>query len=244
MIKKRLTQLEIKKIRSLVESGTSLKIISNIIHKSKCTIYPYFRKFKGRTYFPIRIETDKHESMGEMLGIFASDGNYFKTKDYHHRVFFFFGPLEIERMEEVKLMLTLLLNKKPIQAKRDNLLILYYCSKLLITFIQKYLDWIPGKKTYSVKLKNKKFCRHFIKGFIRGCFDSDGYISKKQISFSSVSSDLVSDISKSLHTLHIKHTITCYQDKRPNRKLIHRAHILKADSKKFMRLIKPRKRMK
>lgn len=120
MIKKRLTKKEIDYIKQLIESGSSLNEIVKITGKSKTTIYYHFRNIKGKTYSSITINEKDHEHIGEFIGLFAGDGNFFKTNQYHYRVFIFFGPDELYRVTTTKEMLIKLFSKSPIEAKRKN----------------------------------------------------------------------------------------------------------------------------
>ena len=241
MIKKRLTKNEIEKIKSLVRSGKSLNYISQLMSKSKTTIYYYSKQIKGPMYFPIKINFKDMEPIGEFMGLFAGDGNFHKTKQYHYRVYLFFGPDEKEFMEKIEFLLFKLFNKKPIRSQRKNLLILYYCSKELIQFIKSYLLWDKNtKKTYSVHLMHRDYPDQFKIGFLRGNVDSDGYISEKKIIFDSVSGKLIEDIMFFLDYFDISYGHYIYNDSRGNRKPIHHVNIRKKDHLKFLKLVKPK----
>lgn len=245
MIKKRLTKKEFEYLKHLIASGFSLNKIIKLTDKSKTTIYYHFRKIKGKTYSSIKIDEKDQLHIGEFMGIFAADGNFFKTKQYHYRVFLFFGPEEEERKNQVKGFLTRLFAKSPIESNRSNLLILYYCSKPLYEFIKEYLVWNKGgKKTYSISLREKNFSNDFKIGFLRGNIDSDGYISKRKISFASVSEKLMDNIMVFLNNLDISYTKGIHNDKRPNRKTIYYVDISKKNHEKFLNVIKPRKKVR
>ena len=187
MIKKRLTKKEIEQLKHLVSSGFSINQIAKSIGKSKTTIYYHFRKIKGKTYSPISINNKLQEQIGEFIGIFAADGNFSKTRQYHYRVLLFFGPDEERRKNQIKYLLTQLFSKSPIEANRENLLILCYCSRQLYEFIIEYLGWNKEMpKTYTVTLREREYSSKFKIGFLRGNVDSDGYLSKDKICFASV----------------------------------------------------------
>lgn len=190
-----------------------------------------------------KINYNKEEIIGELMGLFAGDGNYFKTKNYHHRVFLFFGPDEGKFREEVYDVLFILFNKYAIKLRRKNLLILLYISRDIIDFIHNYLEWDKDlKKTYSVKLINQKYSKEFKIGFVRGSVDSDGHVSKKvkKINFASVSEGLINNIKQFLEDLDIEFHIHTYSDKRENRKPVHHINVKSKHYCKFIELIKPR----
>jgi len=242
MIKKRLNKKEIANIKKLVKSGSSLNKISKLTNKSKTTVYYYFRKFKGRTISPIKINTKNKEFVGEFIGLFAGDGCMYKTKDYNYRTYLHFNKTEKKFVEDlIGKVLVKLFEKEPMIFKPGNRLNLCYCSKGIHQFISEYLVWDQNyRKTYSVRLKEGKYGKQFIIGFIRGSLDSDGYFSKNKISFATVSPGLKKNIIEFLDILSITHTVRLYKEKRKNRKGIYHITVWKKDHNKFINLIKPR----
>jgi hypothetical protein len=244
MIKVRLTGEELKQINSLIKEGCSLKKIAKQTGKSKTTIYHHFMKIRGKTNIPVSIDIKNQDSLGYFIGFFAGDGYFFKSKGYNYRIFLFFGPNEINLKNQVKTMLTLLFNKEPCEAKEENMLILYYSSKEISLLIKDYLYWKDKtQKTYSVCLKKRSYSTDFKIGFLRGCIDSDGHISKNKLVFSSVSVELIKNIGTFLDDLHILNNYYINKDKRPNRKAVHNIFIRKRNHQLFLDIINPIKRV-
>ena len=240
---KRLTNSELKKINVLIEKGNSLNKIHKELNKSKTTIYYHFRKRKGLTTKRIEKINKDEKLLGEFLGLFAGDGYLDKTKDYKYRIFLFFNKKKEKEYTNllIKNVLLELFNKKPMVIDRKNVIALTYYSKIIYKLVNEYLNWDKSnKKTYSIELRNKKHSVEFMKGFIRGSLDSDGYLSKNKISFATVSPGLAEDISLFLTKLGIKHSKTLLKEKRENRKDIFHLFISRYDHKKFMETIKPR----
>lgn len=185
--------------------------------------------------------------LGEFLGLFAGDGNLFKTKTYNYRSFLFFGPDEFEFMNKIKKLLTISFNQKPIEGKRKDktgriyLFYLFYCSKRVFYLVKHFLIWNKLQvKTYSVHLREENYSDQFKIGFLRGCFDSDGHISKKTIMFASVSKELIRDVTNFLDHFKIEYNCRLNKDKRSNRKDIYHIVLRKKHHSVFINLIEPR----
>ena len=95
-------------------------------------------------------------------------------------------------------------------------------------------------KTYTVRLKKMQNNLKFNIGFLRGCLDSDGYMDKSRIQFSSVSEKLIRDIAHILKKLKIEFSIYEYKEKRKNRKNIFHIYIKKDYQDKFIKIVNPR----
>ncbi len=239
---KKILPKELVRLKSLVEEGKSLNQISQILARGKTTIYYHFKKIKGRTFEPINIVLNNDELIGEFLGLFAGDGSLFKTTNYHYRTYLHFNSTEeIFVHDLIENVLVKLFGKEPMVFTRKNAINLCYYSKNIHKFIREYLEWDPDRpKTYSVRLKNKDHSVDFIKGFIRGSLDSDGYLSSNRISFATVSTGLKDNIVDFLIKLEIIPSVRLYKEKRSNRVDIYHISILKKDHEKFLRIILPR----
>lgn len=243
MSKNRLSLAELKQIADLVSKGMSINSISKELNKSKTTVYYHFRKIKGRTVSPVTIGSEDDELIGEFIGLFAGDGCVYKTRNYSYRTYLCFNVDEKSFVEDlIENVLIKLFGKRPMIFVRESNLNLCYCSKNIHSFLGEYLAWDKtSRKTYSVRLKSKNFSDKFIIGFIRGCLDSDGYLSDKKIEFATVSSGLMQNIGDFLDKIGISHSVRLYREKRENRKDIYHINILKKDFNRFLGLIKPRK---
>ena len=238
----RLNDIEINQIFRLIKEGKSLNKISRLLNKSKSTVYYHFRKFKGRTVNPISLKSNDEELIGEFIGLFAGDGYANKTIAFHYRIYLFFNITERKFVNDlVKNVLVKLFGKEPNIFRQKNALVLFYCSKEIHYLINNYLVWDKKyRKTYSIQLKNRDQSDEFIKGFLRGCLDSDGYLSPKKICFSTVSKELIEDISIFLTKLNISNKVTRYKEKRKNRKDIYNITLSRLDHYKFLKIINPR----
>jgi hypothetical protein len=242
MNKIRLTKKELKEITRLIKKGKSLNSIGKLTDKSKTTIYYHFRKIKGRTFYPIKVNTQNEELVGEFIGLFAGDGCADKTEICQYRTYLCFNITEEVFVKDlIENVLINLFGKKPMIFKPENKLNLCYYSKNIHKLIDTYLVWNKdSRKTHSIRLRKKNYSNKFIIGFIRGCLDSDGYLSDKKITFASSSPYLIEDIKKFLEHLNIQHSYHIYKEKRTNRVDMHHINIRKKDRNRFLNLIKPR----
>jgi hypothetical protein len=238
----KLTQEEIYSIKKYIEIGKSCNQIANLMNKNKSAIYYHFKKIKGRTVFPIQVESDNDELLGEFIGLFAGDGSFFKSKDFHYHIRLHFNVAEREFVHEViDNVLYILFNRNPRVYTQQNGLILSYYSRNIYNLVRKYLAWKDNEpKTYSVTLIAQNLSEEFMIGFLRGNVDSDGHISRSKISFDSVSKELINSISICLDHLRIKYKYREYQEKRLNRRNMHNISIHRDYFDKFFYIIKPR----
>ncbi len=242
MIKKRLTESEKLHIKKLVGLGLSLNHMVRLTGKSKTTIYHHFRKIRGRTQLPIRINPRNSQLVGEFIGVFAGDGCFYKMPDKKHRVSLHFNRSEKKYVDEFKQqVLKKIFGKIPSEYYQTNRYNLYYYSKPIYHFIIGFLHWDEkSRKTYSVHLIRRNYPRTFKIGFLRGMLDSDGHLSSKKISFATVSPELAQDITSFLENLDIPCKLSSYEDKRANRKRIYHITIPTQSFFKFLNTVNPR----
>jgi len=73
------------KIKKLAESGVSLNKISQKLTLKKSTTYYWFRKFSKNKMHKVKINRFLDEEIGEIIGAFCGDGNFYKDKRYQYR---------------------------------------------------------------------------------------------------------------------------------------------------------------
>lgn len=147
-------------IRKLTDEGKSLKYLSNLLSVGKSAIYYQVRKFKPRIKKDFIVNLNNFQ-IGELIGAFAGDGNYFHghynkhfpKRSTHHRIRYFLTfSKEIEYANYlVKLLHSLNLNPN-INERDKSVLIITVNSKEYITFIKNYLIW-EEDKTFTIRLK-------------------------------------------------------------------------------------------
>lgn len=238
----RLKPTELEHVVSLINDGLPLKQIARLTGRNKTTVYHHFRKIKGKTMKPVIFDVQDDERVGEFIGLFAGDGCADKTKPWVYRTRLCFGLKEKEFIKElIEVVLLPLFGKRPCVICQDTRLNVNYYSKDIYDFVEKYLEWDKlAKKTYSVRLRHTNHSREFMIGFLRGCLDSDGYVSQKKITFASVSTPLIDNIHKFLSKFKIRHSVYVSKSKKPNKRDMYFVYISKQEHCKFLNIIKPR----
>ncbi len=229
------------KIISLVLKGKSLNYINNLTSVGKTTIYYYMRKLKGRKITLVKIDKRDNERIGEFMGLFAGDGNfYFDKKTYRWRLRITFNEKDSNLVEYYRNSITKLTSKKPHTYSASSVKILALDSKVLTLFILKYLTWFD-KKTKNVTLRNKVLLKDemFRRGFLRGLVDSDGYVRKgrKEIYYGSISYNLFKDFLRGLDLFDFKYKT--YVQKREGCSDYYNVRFSGEEVDKFVKIIKP-----
>lgn len=232
-------------IINLIHGGKSLNEISRKTGLSKTTIYYHYRKFHGKITTSPKIQKENIESLGEFIGVIAGDGYTNLTKNYKYLVRIFLNIKEEEYSDSLSDMLENFLGKRPHKYvhKKGNCIHLRFISKDIFYLIEEYLSWKSAghrSKSRSICLRKIESDKKFKIGFLRGCVDTDGYINKNRIMFSTASKKLCKNIENFLQTLGIKFSTRTYLDKRPNRSLMYYVNIKPDNREKFLSLIKPR----
>ena len=234
-----------RKMTSLLKKGKSLDEISKITGLGKTTIYYHYRKYYKKKTKPVRISRNDSELLGEFLGVIAGDGYINVDKTYHHRVRIFLNISEEEYASKLTEMITNFLGKPPHRYVhlKGNCIQLSILSREVCNLIREYLDWESKghrSKSRSVKLKKIESDDKFKIGFLRGCVDTDGYINKNRIQFSTASKGLCDNTENFLRSLGISFSTYTYQDRRPNRSVMYLTSIRSISRERFLQLISPR----
>lgn len=237
----RLSERTKEKIKEMILKDISINKISKELGLWKSTIYYYYKKIKGRKIKVPHFEVKGSENEGEIIGAFAADGSCCPQSQY--QVGYFFGQDEEDYAERFTNLLTTYFNKSPYKYKKvkGNVIILRYKSKIIYNFIKKYLMW-ENPKTYSVRLRSLNHKKRFIKGFLRGYFDCDGYTEKRysRIEIMSVSKEMIDQITHFLELFGFNPKLKSYHNKKLNKKRLYTMRLNKPDAIRFLEVIKPR----
>jgi hypothetical protein len=223
----------------MIKSGKSLNAISKETDIAKSSLYFHYKKLFGKKYKTTTTNKDSKEDLGEFIGVFAGDGNYFfDRKKYHHRIRIYTGHYEKDYSKYLSGFLTKLFSKPPRVYKnsRKDVIISEYCSRDIYSLIKEYLEW-ETDKTKEVRLKNiDKLEQEFLIGFLRGIFDTDGGINlkKNKAAFGTSSKNLAYQIKNILESLDLKPGFYKYKDKG-----FWYIDLYGSRTDRFMKLIKP-----
>lgn len=187
----------------LIIQGSSLNKINKITGINKSTLYYHYKKIKGRKYSLVTFSESNPEIIGEFMGIFAGDGNFYFLKDkYRYKITITIGFYEKKYAHILYAFLTRLFSKSPrmYTYPERGIIILEYYSLPIYSLIYKYLKW-EENKTKTIRLRDiNNQTRDFLKGFLRGLFDTDGGIGlkKRKVAFGTASKLLAFQIKKIL----------------------------------------------
>ncbi len=200
----RLSSQDLLLIRKLTDEGKSLNYLSGLIGAGKPTIYYQVRKFKPRIKKDFIVNLNDFQ-IGELIGAFAGDGNYYHRKyDYkinkssHYKIRYRLSSLTDIHYANylIRLLKKLGLNPYIIKKKNGNCIELTVNSKSYIEFIQKFLIW-EKDKTYSIRLKEnlESYSNDFLRGFARGLMDTDGFLNPANSVCVCISERLIDNLS-------------------------------------------------
>lgn len=207
-----------KEAIQMIKNGISLNKINKKTGIGKSSLYYHYQKINGKKYKNVIIGDFNNEDLGEFIGIFAGDGNfYFDKIRYQYKIRISTGLYELGYRKYIKFFLNKLFKKKPRTYiyNKSNVEINEYYSKDIYKLIIKYLNW-DKNKTKTVRIRNfKNMDDKFLSGFIRGIFDTDGgiYKPKKKVAFGTSSRLLAIQIKNILQKFDMKPGFYKYKNK-------------------------------
>jgi len=239
---RRLNEKQRNLIKNLALEGFSLNTISKKLNLPKTTVYYWFRKAVGRKIKKVKINDNNKEKVGEIIGLFAGDGNFFfDKKNCEYRVRFYLSRFENNILKHYFRTIASVFGKNPRVYTRESMNIMEIVSKDVISFIRRYLIWDDGSKTQTIKLSKglDELSPDFLIGITRGLIDSDGYVRKnrREIYFGTVSKGLLKNFIDYLNKLDIKFKV--YRQIQSNCSTFFKLRITNEEVAKFCNLIKP-----
>lgn len=199
-----------KEILALSREGLSLGKISVFLGRGKSTIYYHVRKNYGRKIPPLKIIDKPTEGLGEFLGTFASDGNFYADKkSYHYRVSIDLSAYQTDYAGKLSEIMEKVFGKMPWiwTSKRQRTILIRLYGKKIYALLRQFLQW-RGNRTHTIAFKPFVFQlgKPFLKGVIRGLIAGDGSINvqKHRIHFGVTSGKLALQYSLMLEIFGIK----------------------------------------
>lgn len=231
----RLSPAERDLIDDLFQNGTSINTASGITQRAKSTLYYHYKKRFGKKFAEVQFNYSQEE-LGEFIGIFAGDGNFlFDRKRYKYRIQFFTGLHDPCYNQYLAEFFVKILGKHPRQriSKTSNIFILEYYSRPIYELIRSHLEW-EGVKAHSARLKPGR-SPAFIRGFLRGLFDTDGnfYKPKTRVAYGTASLRLARQVERFLKEFGLRPSL--YWNRR-----VYRIDLYSNDSLRFINTIEPR----
>jgi len=208
----RLSEEEKELIRKMTLEGKSLRQISSLINLGITTIYYNVRKFKPKQRKKFVCNLNDFQ-IGELVGAFAGDGNFYhsikgRCSKYTIRYFLsyeddmFYAQYLTNLLKNMNLNANMFPRK---QGEKWSVIIINVYSKEFYNLIKNYLIW-EGKKGHTVRLKDNilAYNPNFLRGFVRGLMDTDGFVGISNICFAVVSKSLVLNFKDILFLFNIE----------------------------------------
>ena len=229
------------KIFLLRDNNQSMNTIACNLNITRRVVSYHLAKKYGPLYTIKKVNTHNllqdSEFLGEFLGIFCADGNFYY--DHKYKIRFFFSLITehaYARFFYERLCLTL--DKKPLWLQKQNCIVIQYASQELYNILVDYLCW-KGRKSESISLKTMDHPKHFLMGFIRGYFDSDGYTDKnhRQVTMFTISHEMAKQLSSILTRLEFKNSLFVKHKKM--RSPLYYIALYGENAQNFVQFIKP-----
>lgn len=211
----RLSQDEKDLIRRLTLDNKSLRYISKLLDLGITTIYYHVRKFKSKQFKKMKMTLNDFH-FGELVGSFVGDGNFYydtngRSRRYVIRYYLsheddLYSKHLVRLLREINLNPRIFYRRK--NGKLSSMEVKVY-SKEFYNLIKKEVTW-EGTKTYSVRLLREidNYSEDFLKGFIRGLMDTDGFVEPYNVSLGVTSESLILNFKEILTKFDIQYKFT------------------------------------
>lgn len=237
----RLSNEKISKIKNLSLEGMSLREIQKRTRLPLSTIqYHSPKRKKGRIKI-VKIPKSNF-TIGEIMGAFAGDGyahTIISGRTHNHFVRFF---LSYDKDQAYAKYLFNLLRKMNLNPHIYNTKYKGKYSKIEVRvssikfkeFISNYLKW-RDKKKYTVSLREgiNYYNKDFLRGFIRGLMDTDGFVEVYNVAFGVVSKKLALNFRDILNEFKVECSFKVRKDKRENRKDLYLCRVPRRNLDRF-----------
>ena len=238
---RRLCRVEKAKIVKMAMSGCSLTEISKASKLKKTTVYYWVRKTLGKRIRDIIVNERDMETVGEIIGAFAGDGSANVDKNYQYVIRFSLSKNERKYAQRIISLLKSVYGVKPWICK-SHVITLKTERKKILQHLENYLQWDKNqRRTYTTQLKKKidELDRNFLIGFIRGVFDTEGFINiaKRYVGICVTSEGLANDVSNALTKIGITHRWYEFTPTPPRRRTYEVRIVMREALEKFNKVI-------
>jgi len=233
-----------QKIKQLAKKGESVNTIKEKLGLPKSTVYYHFKKAVGQKQKENALKIPEDEEIrGELCGIFAGDGNFYKTDNQQYRIRFYFNHRE-EYWKVLADFLEDVLERRPrIYKYPDKGRVEFdYSSKEFYNFLKENLEW-GEDKTVSICVKDSvTFSKSFKKGFVRGLLDTDGHRESKfrRFIYGTISEDLRDNFSNIVREFGVEATDYSEEPEKENWRTMYKTRISGNNAKLFQEKFEPR----
>jgi hypothetical protein len=192
--------------KSLSQLSTEYKIPKRTIHYNLTKI-GVIRK-KNAVKF---LKKPNDLLIGTFVGIWAGDGSKFYDKGYIIKIHF--NKKNTNLANFYVFLFDQLFDKKfRIYNDGGNRASVKIFSKFVFDFLDTFCNY-GSNKTYTVRLKKKRYKKSFLRGFLLGLMITDGYITYSDCVFTSISEKLILNAKNALSTCGFESSIKKYKNR-------------------------------
>lgn len=175
----RLSIDQINRIKELAKAGVSIRKIAEKLNIGKSTVY-YHAKDYCQKMTRLNLDILSEWEKGYIIGLFLGDGDINRGRKNSRYIVRF--TLDAKRDRDISLKLRQIFKKgdKKISIfQRNNMLIAKVCSKELVKYIQRFVEYRKkGTKQEKILKIRKDWSVDFQYGILAGIIDSDGHVHK------------------------------------------------------------------
>lgn len=224
-------------IIKLIKQGYSLNRLTELTRIPKSTLYYNFKSIL-RKNSKIQLENLSDIERGYLFGLFFGDGNFDVRKiDYSYRIAFNFDKNRDQKIIDNFVKIIKKMTKKFHSWTSGNNFRIVIVSKLLLEYLGQYIIYKKRKKGFITI--NKKYClknqnkwsTEFLRGFIGGIIDSDGFVGNRFVMITTYSDKFSRQFIKILNKFSIKNSVHIDKDN------IYRIRILSESFNKIKEII-------
>lgn len=197
---RKLSNEKIERIIVEYKSGLSLRQLNMLLGVSIGSAHKYLSEFNIIKKQNIVKELNSHDErlIGLYVGLWMGDGTqYWDKSKGGYTVKICSNKNDVLLNQFIHNTILMLFGKKAkiINELKTNRAYIRFDSKFVFDFVYHYIMIDSGKKTYSVRLKEKvdSYSREFLEGCLLGLILSDGYL-KHVLSFNVVSVNLAENL--------------------------------------------------
>ena len=195
---KALSQEEIQNICNLYKTYGNLRDVSKISLRSIGSVHKYLSLYSliKKQNIVKEICTNDERLMGVYVGLWMGDGTQYKDR-HRYTIKICSNKEDVNLNNFIQNVILKIFNKttnllKESKTKRAHI---KFNSRFIYDFIQNYVVYETGRKTYTVKLRKRVGCYStpFLEGCLLGLTLSDGYL-KDNFAFGVTSSRLAKNV--------------------------------------------------
>ncbi len=175
--------------------------------------------------------------IGEIIGAFAGDGSFYHNTHGRSSMYMIRYFLSYQDDKDYADYLANIIGKTNLNTNmffrkykgKGSTIELRACSKDLYNFIKTYIIWEKSDKTCSIRLIKdiSGYSNDFLRGFVRGLMDTDGFVETYNISLGVISEGLINNFKTILDKHKIESKLSIRKNREGNRRNLYICRVLR-----------------